>query len=72
MSARLEGFTELTLRTLETRTRCCALPPAISGQSDPPAGNPAGDNSRELILSNDETIPVSRRYLRNPEGSPKG
>ena len=60
-----EGFTELTLRTLETRTPLLRCHRQYLVNLTRLREILLGDNGQaELILSNDETIPVSRRYLR--------
>ena len=60
-----EGFTELTLRTLETRTplvRCHRQYLVNMTQLNEILFGDSGQ--AELVLSSGERIPVSRRYLK--------
>ena len=60
-----EGFTELTLRTLETRTPLVRCHRQYLVNMDYVNEIVFGDNGQaELILHNNKQIPVSRRYLK--------
>ncbi|CRL64176.1 MULTISPECIES: two-component system response regulator BtsR [Proteus] len=60
-----EGFTELTLRTLETRTQLVRCHRQYLVNMDYVNEIIFGDNGQaELILHNNSQIPVSRRYLK--------
>ncbi|MGV8926405.1 MAG: two-component system response regulator BtsR [Ewingella sp.] len=60
-----EGFTELTLRTLESRTPLMRCHRQYLVNMDYLKEIRLGDNSQaELLLRDGQTVPVSRRYLK--------
>ena len=62
-----EGFTELTLRTLESRTPLDPLSSPVSPENMAHLKEiRLEDNGQaELVLRAGQTVPVSRRYLKS-------
>lgn len=60
-----EGFTELTLRTLESRTPLLRCHRQYREYGAPEGDSHGGEWRAELLMRAGQTVPVSRRYLKS-------